>query len=239
VRHAALALLAGLALAGCESTQATSARLARQAKAVAAEHGVTVTRGNPDVRVLDTRWIRDRYGVAVVVELRSRADRPQADLPLAFTVQGPGGRREYANSLAGLDDSLTHVPLLRAGEHAFWVDDQVQVRQPKKVVAKVGVSHAHLPQHLPELAPTRLSLQDDPDGIYTRGMLRNRSGIDQRNVTVYGVAERGGRVVAAGRGGIERIAAHEQALFRVFWIGDPRGARVRLFAPPTTLEQEG
>ncbi|MEA2281450.1 MAG: hypothetical protein QOK21_2057 [Solirubrobacteraceae bacterium] len=94
-------------------------------------------------------------------------------------------------------------------------------------------------ERLPKLVPTKMSLEQDPSGAYTGGMLRNESAIDQRQVMVYGVAERHGRVVAAGRGGVERIKPHRQALFRVFWIGDPTGAQVHLVAPPTNLEQGG
>jgi hypothetical protein len=231
--------LSVLALAGCESTQDRSARLAKLAKHVDVEHGITVARENPDVKVLRTAWVRDRYGVAAVVELRSKAKRAQANLPLAFTVKGPGGSKQYTNDLAGLSPTLTHVALLRPGEHVWWVNDQVSAAHPKTVVAKVGGEKGTVPKVVPKLVPTKLSLTGDSSGTYTRGMLRNESAIDQRQVMVYGVAQRHGRVVAAGRGGIERIKPHKQALFRVFWIGDPKGATVHLFAPPTTLTQEG
>jgi hypothetical protein len=54
---------------------------------------------------------------------------------------------------------------------------------------------------------------------------------------VYAVAEQGGKIVAAGRAGIDRLKAHGSKPFKVFWIGDPKGATVHVFAPPTVLEE--
>jgi hypothetical protein len=238
VRAAAVAL-AALAVAGCESTQARSARLARSPGRAAHEQGVKVTTRNPAVRVVATSLVHDRFGTAAVIELRSRAKQPQAALPLTFVVQGAGGRREFANDGPGLEDALTHVPLLRPGERAFWVHDQVQAAAPRRVVARVGTSTAAVPSRLPRLVAAGVRLDHDSSGAFTRGTLRNDSAVAQRKVVVYAVAERGGKVVAAGRAGIERIAGHKAQPFKVFWIGDPAGAQVRVFAPPTVLKEDG
>jgi hypothetical protein len=226
MRPAVLVLVA-LALAGCESSQAKSARLAKSAKGATKESGVVVKTANPAVTVVATSLMRDEYGAAAVVELRSR--RTQADLPLALAVS------DYRNDLPGLEHSLTHVPLLRAGQTTFWVDDQVRTRGD--VEAKVGTSTVAVPRVLPKLVATRLALEPDPSGAFTRGTLRNDSAVEQRNLMVYAVAERAGKVVAAGRAGIERLKAHASATFKVFWIGDPKRAKVRVFAPPTVLQE--
>lgn len=231
--------LAALALAGCESTQAKSARLAKEPSRASHETGVKVTTVNPAVRVVRTSVVHDRFGTAAVVELRSTAKRPEAALPLSFVVEGAGGKREFANDSAGLDATLTHVPLLRPGEQAFWVHDQVQATAPRRVVAKVGTSTVAIPPRLPRLVAGALKLDHDSSGAFTHGTLRNDSAVQQRKVVVYAVAQRGGKVVAAGRAGIERIAAHGTQPFKVFWIGDPAGAQVRVFAPPTVLKEDG
>jgi len=51
------------------------------------------------------------------------------------------------------------------------------------------------------------------------------------------VARRGGRVVAAGRAIVDRLGAKgtKPQLFRIFFIGNPKGAKLTLFAPPTVL----
>jgi hypothetical protein len=231
----ALLALCAFAAAGCESSQAKSARLAKAPRRSDAERGVKVTVRNPDVRVLSTALVHDRYGTAAIVELRSKARVPQADLPLSFVVRG-GGKRLFANDSRGLADTLTHVPLLLPGEHVWWVHDQVTSDGGKRVDAKVGRSSERLPAKLPRLKPGALKLEHDPDGAYTAGMLRNDSAVTQLELIVYGVAIKGGKVVAAGRAGIDRLAGHASKLFKVFWIGDPKGAQVHVFAPPTILE---
>jgi hypothetical protein len=238
VRRIAVAALTLLALTGCESTQEKSARLARAAKSRPAEHGIVITRVNPDVRVLSTHLVHDRYGTAAVVELRSSAPQPQAALPLSIVVTGKDGKKEFSNDLPGLEDALTHVPLIAPREHLFWVNDQVNASTPKAVEAKVGVSTVAVPANPPSVKISgALKLEQDPDGAFTFGHVRNDSAVAQRKLVVYAVAERGGKIVAAGRAGIDRVPAHESRPFKVFWIGDPAGARVSAFVPPTVLKE--
>jgi hypothetical protein len=231
----ALLALCALAVAGCESSQAKSARLAKAARTRPQEKGVKVTTQNPGVRVVATTLLHDQYGSAAVVELRSKATKPQADLPLAFTVTD-GGKQVFANDSPGLADTLTHVPLLLAKEHVWWVHDQVSAERGK-VAAKVGASTAKLPAKLPRLVASGLKLEQDPDGAYTSGKLRNDSAVAQLELVIYAVAEQGGKIVAAGRAGIDRLKAHGTKPFKVFWIGNPKGASVHVFAPPTVLEE--
>jgi hypothetical protein len=237
VRLIVAVVLCAVAVAGCESSQTKSARLAKAPRNSATEKGIEVTTENPAVRVLSTALVHDKYGTAAVVELRSKARAAQAELPLSFTVTGAGGKRLFANDSPGLANTLTHVPLLRAGEHVWWVHDQVQGDAAKRVEAKVGTSKTKLPAKLPRLVPGGLKLEQDPDGAYTSGKLRNDSSVTQLELVVYAVAEKGGRIVAAGRAGIDRLPARRSKLFKVFWIGSPAGARVRLFTPPTVLEE--
>lgn len=230
--------LTPLLLAGCESSQDRSARLAKSAVAHKNEKGVSVTARSPDVSVLKTALVKDRYGTAAAVQLRFTGARPQAAMPISFELRDAAGKKAYGNDLPGLAASLTHVPLLRPGERVWWVDDQVQVKGAKRVAARVGPATAPAPATAPKLVPTGLTLESDSSGAYTAGKLRNPSAIEQRQLTIYAVAERGGRVVAAGRAGIERLKAQKSAPFRIFWIGDPKGAQLRIFAPPTVLSKE-
>ena len=233
----ALALVP-LALAGCESSQDKSARLAKTAGKLRHEKGVVVTARNPDVAVLRTAVIEDGYGTAAAVQLRLKAGRPQAAMPISFELRDGAGKRAYANDLPGLAPSLTHVPLLRPGPPVWWVDDQVQVKGARRVAARVGKATAPAPADAPQLAAAHLRLEHDTSGAFTHGMLRNRSAVEQRQLTIYAVAQRGGRVVAAGRAGIERLKARATAPFRIFWIGEPKGAKISIFAPPTVLTPE-
>jgi hypothetical protein len=235
VRRLLVLAVLPLLLAGCESSQDKSARLAKLAKTARKEKGIVVKKRNPDVQVLRTAVVHDGNGTAAAVELRMRGRKPQAQLPLALVVSGGRG---YRNDVPGLAPSLTHVALLRPGDRVWWVNDQVLSDAPKTATAKVGPPTAKAVDKAPELVAKSLHLDHDSSGAFTSGKLKNGSKVEQRNVTVFAVAEKGGNVVAAGRAGIERLKAGAAGRFKVFWIGDPAGAKVSVFAPPTVLEEE-
>jgi hypothetical protein len=236
VRRLLVLALFPLVLAACESSQDKSARLAKLAKSARKEKGIVVKRRNPDVQVVRTAVVHDANGTAAAVELRMRGKKPQAQLPLSLVVSGT---RAYRNDVPGLAPSLTHVALLRPGERVWWVNDQVLADAPGRAVAKVGPPTAKAADGAPELVAKSLKLDRDSSGAFTSGRLHNGSKVEQRNLTVFAVAEKAGKVVAAGRAGIERLKAGATGRFKVFWIGDPAGARISVFAPPTVLEEAG
>jgi hypothetical protein len=87
---------------------------------------------------------------------------------------------------------------------------------------------------------TRPRLEQDPvSGVAAVGFAANRSRVEQRKVVIFAVARKGRRVVAAGRAQINRLKAGQRARFTIFFIGDPRGARISLEAPPTTMNRPG
>jgi hypothetical protein len=230
---------AALAAAGCSTTQEKSRELASHATAAVAQKGLKVTKRNRRVEVLGTAVVHDRYGTAVVVELRSTASEAQAGIPLAITVRDSAGKREFANDAPGLEPALTHVALLAPHERIYWVHDQVRADRAHDVEAKAGPPTEAVPAKLPHLEVSDLEQDEDPDGVITRGVVKNASRIDQRKVTLFAVALKGGKVVAAGRAGVERIKPGASAHFKVFWIGEPARARVHVYAPPTVLKEEG
>ena len=67
----AVALLAAIALSGCQSTQEKSAAIGRTAKRLTRETGLTIARSNAAVAVGRRTVIQDRNGAAAVVELRN------------------------------------------------------------------------------------------------------------------------------------------------------------------------
>jgi hypothetical protein len=234
-------LLVALAplLSGCESSQAKSARLERAgAKQLKGERGLVVRQQNRDVRVVATSVVQDANGTAVVVELSNRAPRPVGSVPVAIDVQGPGGRSVYRNDTPGLDPSLVEATGVPASGELLWVDDQVTpAGAPKRVEAIVGQARGDAPRELPrlELSEPRL-IEDRVTGVEAVGRVTNRSDVEQRRLVVSCVARRGDRVVAAGRAIVNRLAPGKSASFHVFFIGDPRGARMTVVAPPTVIE---
>ncbi len=237
----ALALAAGLAVllivaaAGCESSQDKSARLAKQAGPLAKQEGVTVTSANPDVRVVDTAVVTDANGSAVVVRLRNTSARAQGDVPVAVDVTDAAGKTVFTNATPGLERTLTHAALLPAKDEAVWVNDQVFATQPpRKVSAKVGPAEAKSPPAASSLRVSGVRLTEDPaSGIAAAGIVTNTGDNDLRRVLLTGVARRGTRIVAAGRGVVARVRAGKRASFRIFFIGDPKGAKLSVTAGPS------
>ena len=234
----ALVLVALLGL-GCESTQDKSARLEREgAGAIDEQKGVVVSRESKDVKVLSTTVLQDENGTAAVVRMRNSARSALTQVPVSIDVRARTGRSVFRNNDAGLEPTLVRVPLLRPGEEFTWVNDQVAVSgKPRAVRAKVGEA-SPLRGTPPRVTVTAPRLEQDPvSGVAATGFVANRSRVEQRKLVVFAVARKGGRVVAAGRAQINRLKAGKRARYTVFFIGDPRGARITLEAPPTSLRR--
>jgi hypothetical protein len=236
-------VLAALALApllsGCESSQAKSARLERGgAKSLAEERGLVVRAENREVRAVATSVLQDENGTAVVVVLRNASARPAARVPVAIDVRGAGGRSVYRNDVPGLDPSLVEATGVPAKGELAWVDDQVTpAGDPKTVAARIGTERGDSPRELPRLEVTQPRLVlDRVTGVEAIGRVTNRSQVEQRRLVVACVARRGDRVVAAGRAIVNRLAPGRSAPYHVFFIGDPRDARITVVAPPTVIQ---
>jgi hypothetical protein len=107
------------------------------------------------------------------------------------------------------------------------------------VKVKVGGTSTGVPKIVPKISIASSRLRDDPiDGPEAAGVVVNRSGVEQRKLVIFGVSRRGGQVVAAGRAVVGRLKPHKRARFQLFFIGDPRGGRLSITAPPTDLKQQ-
>ena len=232
---AAVALLAG-SLAGCETTQEKSARLARSAKRLTQQKGLRIERRNAVVVVGRRALVQDSNGAAAVVELRNRGHAGQAGVPVQLTVRAAGGRALYANTTPGLQPSLVGVSVLAPGQRLLWVNDQLALGgHAARLDVRVGAARARAPAALPRVDVAGLRLERDSDGPFAKGVVRNRSAVAQRALTVYCVARRGSRIVAAGRATVDALPPGGRAPVTIFFIGDPAGAALEAAAPATVL----
>ena len=234
-----LAVLAGITVAGCQSTQDKAKVIqAENAKLLASEHGISVTKQNKDVEVIGTTVLHDQYGDAVVVELRNTSNRPLVDMPILIDLKDAKGKSVYRNDIVGLDPSLTHVPLIEPGETFDWVNDQLSPSgTPKTAKVMVGPAEGTAPAKPPEIEVGAARTEDSPSGMLARGQVTNKSQIDQVKLVLYAVARSGGRVVAAGRGQFKNLkAGGAPGAYNIYFIGDPTGADVQVTAPPSVLQ---
>lgn len=227
------------ALAGCESSQDKSARLAAAGSTLlSSEKGLVVREQNADVQAAETAVVSDENGAAVVVTLRNRSARPVGRVPIAIDLAGASGKSVYRNDTPGLDPSLVEATAVPAHGEVVWVDDQiVPTAPPKSVAAKVGQTKGDTPRELPRIELADPVLKDDAvTGVEAVGRVTNASDVEQKRLVVFCVARKGGKVVAAGRAIVDRLAAGKHKEFHIFFIGDPRGAQLSVAAPPTVLK---
>ncbi len=232
----AAVLLLALALGGCETTAERSAQLERQARpTVLAQHGLSIARSSSYVKVLATQVLHSSEGTAVAVTLRNASAHALRDVPIAIAVEDSRGSVLYANNAPGLEAALTSVSLLGSREQVTWVDDQVHANGvPARASAIVGEA-PQAPAGTPRMRLAGVHPVEEASGAGAAGTVLNDSAIAQRGLVVYGIARRGGAIVAAGRALLAEVPAHGSSPFQIFFIGSPQGAQLQVSAPATTL----
>jgi hypothetical protein len=233
----ALAVLAGLSLTACESSQDKAKKIQEQAIA-SAPKPLVIDRPNRNVRVLNTTLIHDQNGDAIAVELKNNSNRTLVGVPILVTLKDAKGKTLFENNTPGLDFALNHVPVLRPGETFTWVNDQLTPNgRPKSAKVVVGQPETPAPARLPELDVTSPQFRSTAIGEQVIGTVTNKSRIEQHKLVLFAVARQGGRVVAAGRGLIKKAKpGNKPAHYVIFFIGNPQGGDVSVEAPPVTLK---
>ena len=238
----AAALLAAIGgLSACESTQETSQRLSLDAKKLLNVEGLKVTKQNARIKVTSTTVLHDEYGSAVVVNL-ANSGKTQLAVPIAVKLLGKKKKKIWDNSLAGLDTSLISTAVVEPGR-SFWVNNQIQSQEiPRSAKAKVGISDTPLKSTaLPKIALSKQALDSDVSGAYLSGVITNNSKITQKRIVISCISSRGSTIKAAGRAIIERLQpapTKKPNVFRVYFIGNPKGGSMKCVASPTTLTGE-
>ncbi|HEX5989434.1 MAG TPA: hypothetical protein VFY75_04385 [Solirubrobacterales bacterium] len=230
-----------LVTTGCQSTQSKSAEIGAELGPVKQEKGLKISKRSKDVRVVSTTLLTDANGSAVVVEVRNESNRNLVNVPILIDVLDAAGKSVYRNDLPGLEPALTSIPYVEAGKEATWVHDQVLATgKPKTVKVTVGEGGAPFDGEVPEFTFSEPKLEGDPySGVVAGGNAENESGEKVERLLLYAVARKGGEVVAAGRGAIEKIKPEPKPLpYNVYFIGDPTGGEVEMSWFPTLPEVE-
>ena len=232
----ALPLVCVAALPACESTQDKAAALRKQGAKAFSEKGLSVKGKSKSVEIRGRTVLSDPNGTAAVVELENRTSKTLRGVPIAIDVTN-GRKSLFKNDDPGLEPSLVSIPILRPRERVTWVNDQVFAESPKAVKVKVGTEKGTV-KSAPEMKVSKPELIPDPvSGLAAEGKVTNPSKILQKKLVLYAVARKGGKVVAAGAGGIEKLRPGKSAGYQIFFIGKPKGAKITIATPPTTLEE--
>jgi hypothetical protein len=233
---AAVALLALLALSGCESTQEKSAEMEKTAHHTRlAERGLSALEQSADVRVLGATLVHGAEGAAAVVTLRNDSAHALRNVPIAITVKNAHGSTVFQNNAPGLETALTSLGSLPAHGVVTWVDDQVPASGAPASVSAIAGTSPPASEPAPQIEVAGLHPSEESDSATAAGTVRNRSTITQQSLVVYVVARRAGRIVAAGRAILPELSPGASLPFQAFLVGAPRGAPLQAGAPATTL----
>jgi hypothetical protein len=224
--------------AACESTESESAKIEREA-AIAREHepgALKLGAPNRSVRVSHTTLLSSGGRGALALRLSSSSARAQANVPVLLEIKGKAGKVLYSNQPGGTDPKLQRISLLRPHASAWWVNDQVLVNQPSTgVKVRVGTG-SRVGSHgaPPPLVARKTHVVGRPGASTVSGELVNEGSRAQREVPVFAVALRGGKVVAAGRVLVARLAGRHgaSARFQIPLVGDASRAKIELTAVP-------
>ena len=240
VKRALVVVLCGaltVTLAACESTEQESQKIAREGKQLTAEPAALKLHGlNRSVRVSDVTILNSAGRTAVAARLTSTSTQAQTHVPVLLTVSGKGGKVLYSNDTGGLEASLQSIPLLRPGQSAWWVDDQVLTSQTASAATvRVGPGGPSRSSATASIATTAVHSSQQAGITVLSGELVNHSSKALGKVPVFAVAVRGSHVLAAGRAIVGALPGHAGATapFQVFLVGSASGARTELTAVPT------
>lgn len=232
----ALPLICAAALPACESTQDKAAQLRKQGAKAFSQKGLSVKRKSKSVEVSGRTVLSDPNGTAAVVELENRTSKTLRGVPIAIDVTD-GRKSLFKNDDPGLEPSLVGIPVIRPRERVAWINDQVFAESPKAVKVTVGTERGTV-KAAPQMKVSEPELIPDPvSGLAAEGKVTNPSKILQKKLVLYAVARKGGKVVAAGAGGIEKLRPGKSAGYQIFFIGKPKGAKITIATPPTTLQE--
>jgi hypothetical protein len=218
----------------CESTESESAKIAREGgPAAAGPSALKLGAANRDVRASDVTLLSSGGRTAVAVKLTATSHGVQRNVPLLVNVTGTDGKQLYTNGTGGVEAALQRITLLRPHESAWWVDDQVLVSQKASAVkVRVGTGTSSRSKTSPTLTAKAAHVGEQSGLSTLSGELVNGSSKAQAKATVFAVALRGGKVVAAGRAVIASLPGRRgaSAPFQIFLVGNPAGAKFELTA---------
>ena len=225
----------GVAASGCTSTQDAHERASIQADRTLASRKPLALHGTDrDVQVVRTSVVSGKDGSAVVVVLRNRGDAPVNDLPIEVGRRGA----EPLNAHPNVPYFQSHAPAIAPGAETTWVYVTKDRIGSGPVYARLGTPPATAPKtdRVPELDVSEAGARRRKGESSVVAEVANTSGIPQYGLDVYAVARRGDRYVAAGRASVAHLGVDQGAELRLSLIGDAKGSRIQIFAPPTLFE---
>jgi hypothetical protein len=222
-------------VSGCATTQDANQRASIQAdRTLASREPLAIHGSDQDVRVVRTSVISGKDGSAVVVVLRNRGTAPVNDLPIELVKRGG----DPLNARPNVPYFQSHAPAIAPGAEATWVYVTKDKIGAGPVYARLGAPPATAPKtnDVPKLDVGEAGVNGGELRSSVVAKVANDTGIPQYGLDVYAVARKGNRYVAAGRASVAHLGVDESTELTLNLIGDAKGSRIQIYAPPTLFE---
>jgi uncharacterized lipoprotein YmbA len=237
-RAACASVIVAVLLAGCETTEQQSARIAKtlgHQSTGAIDTQITGT--NREVRVDQAVLVSSASGTAAALELTNTSATAQADLPILITVSDATGKPVYTNDAVGTSSPSGELSFLPAHATVWWVDGDLLLSggAPVHIAARIGKAATATPAVPASLSATHLKVGSNFVGPLIGGTVTNGSSTAQTDLAIYAVALSDGHVVAAGQSALPTLGAHTSAPFQVTVVGKPKGATAVVTVAPAHI----
>jgi hypothetical protein len=230
---------AGIAVAGCATTQQEAVRLRlNSARIRLSEHPTKVAVAGRALRVTHVALVSGRSGSAIVVRLHNPGARTVSDLPISVGLRKGATRQPPLNVKSPEELSYfdAHVPVIAPGQTVTWIYTTTR-RVPAGAwpYAIVG-ARPSVPAPRVSTAPV-ISAIAAGTATNTRVAvtLHNRSSVPQYQLQVYAVARHGRRYAAAGALTVPHLDGDGTHTVQLPLLGHPGQGRLRLQALPAMV----
>jgi len=230
---------AGIAVAGCATTQQEAVRLRlNSARIRVSEKPTKVREAGRALRVTRVALVRGRSGSAIVVALRNPGRRTVSDLPISVGIRTSAARERPLNvrSSAELSYFGAHVPVIAPGRTATWVyTTSRRVPAGARPYAIVGARpsvRAPRVSTAPVIGAVAAGASTSARVAVT---LHNQTSIPQYQLQVYAVARDSGRYVAAGALTVAHLGGGGTHTIQLPLLGHPGHGRLQLVALPAMV----
>jgi len=232
-----------MTLAGCATTQQEAARLQlNSARIRTAEQRTVVHSAGSAVHVSAVSLLSSPGAHTFVVTVHNQRSSAVTDLPISVGVSIRGHRRVDLNAHSSEELSYfdAHLPRIAAGSSLTWVyttSSKLPSRaHPFALVGAQPSPAASAGATAPAIAARVTGTQAGRRGAALLEVtLRNGSTIPQYQMPVYAVAQRGGRVVAAGELIVPHLGSRKTLPVRVPVRGSLSDARIKIAALPAIV----
>jgi hypothetical protein len=169
---------------------------------------------------------------AVVVRVTNPSARSAlTEAPIAIDLFDRTGKIVGTSAVVGADPLLEHVPYVAPGESALFVSDSIATSGVPRH-ARATATAIFAPVRSARLTVRAPRLRTSPFGSVADGTLVRSGPVGRRQVLIQAVVRRRGHLVAAGTTVATVPALGRARPFEIQLVGDAKGGKLRVWAPP-------